>query len=259
MSNCIGKEDYIEGLWINARDSLEHALDHFVELTRQRSARFHHHKWIIISVYQAASCLANMWLKDVAPENSIFYKDGKESFPFLEDSMRELNRLEENSRLSQSERCLLETFKKLSKIRNKLMHRIPPKEIDEVSVAFAATSIVGIYHSIARRKGLSFSQIFKADSNSGQAIIEAIHYSRVEDYIKFIEDLMIETYSEDSLHFCPDCEARTAFGYNCQACFEKGREANCDSCDENLFVLDSHSYFKDITWYCPECETPYPE
>jgi len=65
--------------WLNAKDSLLHALDHFVELSDKSSNKWHHQKWIILSVHHAASCLVSMWLKEADKNHKLFLADnGKE-------------------------------------------------------------------------------------------------------------------------------------------------------------------------------------
>jgi hypothetical protein len=40
-----------EDLWKNARDSIFHALEHFLELSLGEGEKFHHTKWIVLSVH----------------------------------------------------------------------------------------------------------------------------------------------------------------------------------------------------------------
>ncbi len=59
-------------------------------------------------------------------------------------------------------------------------------------IAFAATSITGMFHTVSRRYGKSFEEIFKEYPESRNQVIEAIHYLRVEEYYTL----------KDSYNFC---------------------------------------------------------
>lgn len=60
------------GLWLNARDSIRHALDHFSELTRPKEKESdHHRKWALLSVHHAAECFCNMLLIQLNPKAAV--------------------------------------------------------------------------------------------------------------------------------------------------------------------------------------------
>src|SRR6185369_11686496 len=117
---CEGKRhsmpnEVIEQFWKNARDSLKHAFDHYFELEMGAENKWHHHKWIIVSVHHAASCISYMWLKEARPEHSVFKK---KEFPHLDVCVRTLRQLDQ---LPDSETRLIEVFSRLNDIRDKFM------------------------------------------------------------------------------------------------------------------------------------------
>src|SRR5262249_44704084 len=60
-----------EDLWKNARDSIFHALEHFLELSLGEGEKFHHTKWIVLSVHHLAETFCGMLLKEFDPTNAI--------------------------------------------------------------------------------------------------------------------------------------------------------------------------------------------
>ncbi len=118
-----------DGLWVNAQDSLRHALDHFTEREQSRAERQQRDKWIILSVHQAAECICNMRLLELAPE-SLFRANGTPWFPSLPVALGELMKPDHETTVGAAERRLFILMSELSGIRNQLMHRTAPEQID---------------------------------------------------------------------------------------------------------------------------------
>ncbi len=64
--------DDVKGLWLNARNSMYHAFEHFSDLAANHGDKVHHRKWIILSVHHAAECFLKILLKDLDPTDSSF-------------------------------------------------------------------------------------------------------------------------------------------------------------------------------------------
>jgi hypothetical protein len=240
--------------WLNAKDSLTHALDHFVELTGAKEKKWHHQKWIILSVHHAASCLATRWLKTADPKHSLFIgKDGKETFPHLDEMIKALQNYRGTEHLTLAESELLGLLKRLNDIRNKFMHRLPPTEIKKEVVAYTATSMVGMLHVVERRSGASFYELFDEVPEIRKYIMEAIHYSKVEEYCSFIEKVLEDQGYQYELPQCPSCGTHTIIGYHCEACFEDVAEVECPSCQCEFYIQSSYPSEQE----CPECGYAY--
>lgn len=234
----------------NARDSLQHAFDHFFELKQGSVRNWHHQKWIIVSTHHAASCFVCAWLKEADPNNKHFKnKYGAESFPHLEKSINALTKFKGTKHLTCAEADLLIMFKRLNTIRNKIMHRTPPNEFNKEVIAFAAMSIIGMFHSVSRRSGLSFDELFNEYPESRKSIIEAIHYSRVDEYCKFIERVLEDQYPINLRSSCPACATLSVIGQHCETCFEEVSKVICDICGEEVNVLSNFPFDQN----CVEC------
>ena len=113
-----------KGLWVNGRDSIMHALDHFAEREHERSDRQHHDKWIVLSVHHAAECVCNMRLLQLEPESLLFSRNGDIWFPSLSVTLKQLQVPFNAARLSPAELQLLRLLNQLPDIR----HRFCAKE-----------------------------------------------------------------------------------------------------------------------------------
>ena len=243
-----------EVTWINAKDSLMHALDHFVELATSKTAKWHHQKWIIVSVHHAASCMVSLWLRIAHEKHPLFVgQNGKEAYPHLNEAIKALQKYKGTKHLTDAESELLVLLNRLNDIRNKFMHRLPPKEINKEVVAYAATSMVGLLHAIGRRSGKSFYEQFDEFPDLRKYIIEAIHYSKVEEYFVFIEKVLEDQGYVYELPQCPSCGARTVIGSHCEACFEDLSEVECPKCNCEFYIQDSYPFEQE----CPECGYAY--
>jgi hypothetical protein len=115
-----------------------------VELATSKTAKWHHQKWIILSVHHAASCMVSLWLRTAHGKHSLFGQNGKEAYPHLNEAINALQKYKGTKHLTDAESELLVLLNRLNDIRNKFMHRLPPKEINKEVVAYAATSMVGL-------------------------------------------------------------------------------------------------------------------
>jgi|MTBAKSStandDraft_2_1061841.scaffolds.fasta_scaffold05931_6 hypothetical protein len=253
----IKSEHKNEMTWKNAKDSLQHALDHFLELTAlSKSRKWHHQKWIIMSVHHAASCLAIFWLRAADEDNPLFIgNNGKEVYPHLEDAIKALQKYTGTKHLTEAESDLLRLLTRLNDIRNKFMHRLPPEEINKDLIAYAATSMVGMLHVIERKSGKSFYEQFDQFPEIRKFIMETIHYSKVDEYFAFVEKILKDRGYKYELPECPSCGSRAVIGYHCEACFEDVYEVECPKCNSEFYVQSSYPFEQ----RCPGCGYSYKE
>lgn len=243
-----------EVIWLNARDSLTHALNHFVELAGTNKEKWHHQKWIILSVHHAACCLAALWLRSADDNHPIFKGEGgKEAFPHLEEMIKALQKYKGTKHLTLAESELLELLNRLNNIRNKFMHRLPPTEINKEVMAYTATSMVGMLHVVERRAGASFHQLFDEFPEIRKYVMEAIHYSKIEEYFSFIERILENQGYQHQLPQCPGCGAHAVVGCHCEACFEDVSEVECPSCHGEFYIQTVYPFEQE----CPECGYAY--
>jgi hypothetical protein len=243
-----------EVTWLNAKDSLSHALNHFFELASAPKNKRHHYKWIIISVHHAASCLVSLWLREADNNHPLFVgPNGKESYPHLEEAIKALQKHSGSEHLTEAESHLLELLRRLNDIRNKFMHRLPPNEIDKAVVAHAAASMVGLLHAVSRRSGQTFYGLFEEFPDIRRYITEAIHYSRVEEYCSFVEKLLKDQGHARELPRCPSCGTQAVIGNQCEACFADVTEVECPECHGEFYIQRSYPFEQE----CPECGYGY--
>jgi hypothetical protein len=237
------KSDVLEAFWINAHDSLCHAFDHLHELNGGSKRKWHHHKWLILSVDHAATCLGCMWLKQAEPDHALF-KNGK--FPSFKRIVPELG-----THLSKVERELISICSEVNGVRDLLMHRPAPPEIDKNDVSLAAMAMIGIIRVVAYRNKLSFYELFDEFPENRKAISNAIHYRKHEQYQLMIESLLLEQEPSCMLEQCPECGARTVMRHHCEACFEDLQSATCRTIGCETEFL--YSRYDPDSPKCPEC------
>lgn len=235
--------DVIEQTWKNARDSLKHAFDHYFELEMGSENKWHHHKWIIVSVHHAASCVSLMWLTEADPSHALFANG---DFPHLKDSAKALMR---SGRLSVPESLLVEMFTRLNEIRNKFMHRIAPENIDDASIAFAATSVIGMLHAVAHRQGKDFYELFDEFPENRKAVTEVIRANRLDEYGQLIGKLVQDQHPGRYLEDCPNCGVGAVLDGHCEACFEDIKEVTCRQCEEEFLTISGFPFPQ----HCPQC------
>ncbi len=187
-------DDIITGLWENGRDSITHALYHFSERETERSNRQHHDKWIVLSVHHAAECVCNMRLLELDPSCRLFSRRGAFWFPFLSETIKELQQTIYSGRLTTAENQLFRLLSDLSDIRHQFMHRTAPKESD---VSVAAMCMIGVLKYIERLKGESTSDIVWQSPPIEGDVVAAIRYTRLEEYNDFVALFLQEKYPCD--------------------------------------------------------------
>ncbi|MGE0085764.1 MAG: hypothetical protein AB7S75_15245 [Desulfococcaceae bacterium] len=246
----------IDELWKNSKDSMEHAIEHFLELTYHKDNKWHHQKWIILSVHHAAECVVNMLLKEIDPSNRIFFKkDGSDHFPSLIPSINELIKYERDGKITKTEVHLLNLLEQLNKTRNEIIHRNPPQKLDASVVSVAAMSLIGMLHVIQRRRNESFYNIFNQHTEVQRDISEAVKVSMIDEYKALIESLLKEKYPNEFFDECPYCGAVAIINSlrlpttTCNACFEELELITCESCKEEYYTL---SYCNEMI-DCPFC------
>lgn len=239
--------DLIEQFWKNAGDSLKHAFDHYFELEMGAENKWHHHKWIIVSVHHAASCISLMWLTEDDPSHTVFAKN---KFPHLEDSAKALLR---SGRLSAPESLLVEMFTRLNEIRNKFMHRIAPENIDDASIAFAATSMIGMLHAVAHRQGKGFYELFDEFPENRKAVTDVIRAKRLDEYGQLIGKLVQDHHPDRHFEQYPSCGVAAVLNGHCEACFEDIKEVTCRQCEEEFLAI----YGFPFPQHCPQCGTEH--
>ena len=237
-------------LWENARDSFQHALEHFSELSLKNGEESHHKKWIVLSVHHAAEAFCNMLLKQFDPGNARFKKRGQDWYPSLEPAIDELLIPKNQVHLTGAEIRLLDLLKGLSNSRNSIMHGIMPKNLD---LSRAAESILGLSRVAHRRRGESVEDILQQDPPIQTDIIEAIRYKRIEDYYRFVEAFLAEEFPGQFLPVCENCGISSIVNMRCEACFDSMQSYTCNSCDEEVLFPESQRLFTENEVVCPSC------
>jgi hypothetical protein len=233
MSNELAQ--IADGLWANARDSLRHALDHFLDRDQSPTDRRHHEKWIVLSVHHAAECICNMRLIELDPQNSLLQRNGAIWFPSLARALDELQSLQNVNRLSPAERKLFVLMAGLSDIRHQFMHRIAPAEVD---LSLAAMCMIGLLKYIERLRGISASDIVWLSSPIEASVVAAIRYARHQEYNNFVELFLHEKYGGRWLPSCPACTVRAVVGSICEACFAELGKIDCPQCHCKAYYVE---------------------
>jgi hypothetical protein len=237
--------DVVEAFWRNARDSLWHALDHLQELDSGSKRKWHHHKWLILSVDHAATCVGCMWLKEMEPDHDLFRKG---RFPSFKQIVPVLS-----NHLSKAENGLIKICSDLNEVRDLLMHRPAPPEIDQNEVSLAAMAMIGIVRIVAHRKNMSFYKLFDEFPENRKAIFSAIHYRKHDQYMVMIESLLSEQEPAYMLDQCPACGTRSVIFRHCEACFEDLKSTTCYNIECRVFGTEFLYYKDDPNPECPEC------
>jgi hypothetical protein len=243
MDNGQKVNDVLDAFWKNAHDSLCHAFDHLHELNGGSKRKWHHHKWLILSVDHAATCLGCMWLKEAAPDHTLF-KNGR--FPSFKWIVPELG-----NHLSKAEKELINICLEVNEMRDLLMHRPAPSEISKDDVSVASMAMIGIVRVVAHRKKLSFYDIFDEFPENRRVIFNVIHYRKHHQYQLMIESLLSEQEPSYMLEQCPECGAMAVIYRHCEACFGDLESATCHTTGcETEFLYSRHD---PDSPKCPEC------
>jgi hypothetical protein len=224
-----------DGLWVNGRDSIKHALDHFSERDQPRADRRHHDKWIVLSVHHAAECICNMRLVELEPNNPLFSRKGSIWFPSLARALSELQHPRNGARLTPAERQLFVLMGGLPDIRHQLMHRIAPAELD---VSIAAMCMMGLLKYIERLRGESAADIVWQSPPIEGDVVAAIRYTRHQQYGDFVALFLREKYGNRWLPTCPACEVRAVVSTVCESCFTKLGSVECPGCSSQAYYVE---------------------
>lgn len=241
----------IKGLWENGRDSIAHALEHFSERGRSNAEHAHHDKWIVLSIHHAAECICNMRLLRLEPNCPLFLRNGKPWFPTLSQTLLRLEGPPNAARLSASDRELFKLLAQLPDLRHQLMHRTAPKKYD---VSVAAMCMIGLLYQVERLKDEEASDIFWQSPPVERDVVEAIRYTRLDEYGKFIQLVLEEKYGHHrDLPQCPECGVSAVVSSTCQACFQELDYLLCPEHDEPAYYVGWKRSPGDVDVECPHC------
>ncbi|WP_422032071.1 hypothetical protein [Reyranella sp.] len=243
--------------WLNGRDSLVHALDHFSERSRERSDRQHHDKWIAMSVHHAAECIANMRLVTFAPTHPLFkLRRGSVYFPTLKDSLEALKAQGFTPPPSRAELKLFDLLTALVPIRHQFMHRMIPAGWD---VSEAAMCMIGLLKYVERLMGQAGSDLVWQSIPVERDVMESVHYMRIEAYCNFAGAFVAEKYPRQRLYHCPNCEVHAVANGVCEACYEDLDSVSCPIWEEPAYYSRMGKYVGHVTHAdCPHCESTHP-
>lgn len=240
-----------DGLWENARDAISHALDHYRELSGSRSGKSHHLKWAALSVHQAAECFCNMLLVQLDPDHQSLKRDGRLWLPSLPKTVRILGTGPLAQHLPQGETRLLLLLKELSPLRNQLMHRTLPSDVE---AWVAASSLLGLLR-VSRVRITDPSKHLEFNTPQDEAdVFSAIPYQRVEEYCRFAEELVQAEFPHRHLGYCGQCATSSIVYGHCEVCFEEVDCVRCPECDEENYIPSWERYAKKtIEVECSSC------
>jgi hypothetical protein len=126
--------------------------------------------------------------------------------------------------LSRGERRLFEEFLvPICEIRDQLMHRVAPEQID---VSACAIALLGLLHVVRRRTGVHTRDFYDQSPPVEADLVDAIDHQQLDRYSGLVEELVSEYYPPGLVDHCPFCGAYArTFGVDCEACFseEAGR------------------------------------
>jgi hypothetical protein len=101
-----------------------------------------------------------------------------------------------------------------------------------------------------RNLNKTFDELFETFPDNRSYVIEALHYSKIEEYCKFMEHFLSnEIIYNDPSTLCPMCETHTIINGECEACFCELSLKTCAGCDEQYYDTGIHS----ILEFCPWC------
>ena len=200
-----------EGLWRNCKDSIRHALEHF-SAGASEDELFHHHRWALLSVENAAEVYGNLLLCVFNPEHP---KNGW--YPSLKCVRKALKN---HPCLSPSEcRFFEEVPETLADQRNTLMHKPAPEELGIVDSAIALLSLL---HIVRRRTGLPTREFFDQDPPVEQDVLDHIGSRDHERWFRVAEALVKSEYGDEYLRGCDHCGSfAVPPDAPCQACFHE--------------------------------------
>jgi len=164
-----------------------------------------------------------MRLLQLEPKSRLF----RGKFPSLSQTLKQLQVPLNLARLSPAEVQLLRLLNQLPEIRNQLMHRTAPEELD---VSIAAMCMIGLLKYIERLKGETAADIVEQSPPIEGDVVAAIRYTRLDEYGQFVGLFLSEKYGDRRLPECPSCGVPAVASFICEACFE---ELSYVTCPEN--------------------------
>jgi hypothetical protein len=191
-----------------------------------------------------------MLLKQFDPGNPIFKRNGKDWYPSLVPTIKELFQSKNEAHLTGAEARLLELLKGLNDSRNNIMHGLVPENLD---LSLAAMSILGLSRVAHRRRGQSVEDILRQDPLIQGNVVEAIGYEKIEDYYRFVEAFLAEEFPGQYLSMCKNCGISSIVNSRCEACFESMESLTCHSCDEEVLLPESWRFPGQNEVVCPSC------
>jgi hypothetical protein len=206
----------VDALWRNCADSIMHALHHFRAIVEEGDD-FHNRKWAILSLHHASEVFCNILLVSF----DATYPD-RRGYRSLTEVIRRLRESPGWCRLSKYERLVIARFLgPLSAVRNRLMHREAPDDLEITKPAVAALALL---HLVRRRTGASAGaeDFVDQDPPVELDVLESVRFNKC--YRKLLEQLTIETYGRFSLDGCDSCGSLAIpHEGRCEVCFEEFR------------------------------------
>ncbi len=136
--------------------------------------------------------------------------------------------------LSLGEKRLLEIIKDLPDIRDRLMHRTLPDNLDS---SIAVVSILGLLRVARRRFGEPAPEFLCDSPRIESEVFSVIRYQRMDDYCRIAEKLLREEYPDRSLGYCGNCGTQSILATHCEICFEEMELFKCPYCNEEAYVV----------------------
>lgn len=251
MSEPIAWDLVRQGLWVNSRDALRHAIEHVRELNENNRHAAHHLKWLVISVHQAAECLCNIFLIQFDPSHPSLTKKGETWLPAMSYTAEELLKEPLNQNLTLGERRILALIAQLPAIRNRLIHRTLPDSLD---ASTAATALLGLLRLVRKHFEDPIPE-FESDYPRPEAVVfSAIPYRRVDEYIHLASQLLREEFPTQDLGCCGNCGVNSIVGRYCEICFEEMDLFECSHCGAEEFIpsWEWKAQSRTLT-ECPSC------
>jgi hypothetical protein len=244
-----------DGLWDNAKDSLQHGLSHASELSHEGGSD-HHNKWIYLSAHHAAQCYCNWLLVNLEPTHPLFQpQDGKLFFPALRKTVKELSDARFSTRLTPGELRLTKVLERLSVHRDQIEHRVAPTALD---ISEAAMAMLGVLKSARKRIGTTTQEILNQDPPVERAVVEFVRGAVHGEYLKMAEAFAEEDAAGRWIDECPCCGARSVLEGECHGCYEELEGRRCGKCDYEFYIPAYERWTGATTVECPSCEQREP-